>query len=403
MPSRTFHPEKPTAGAGGLPARILYGVQGEGRGHAARSLQIIQWLIARGHKVKVLTGGDAMQVLGGRGLDLCEVPLLRYRFRPDGSLDPWRTVRENAGRALGLLLGMGSRYARIAEAARGFRPDLVISDFEPYLSRLAPRLKAPLLAIDHQHFLTESVLPAPGCWRKSLSLKLYQIGTRLLAGRPDRIITSSFWHFPRKRASRALFVGPFIPGRLKRLRGSPGDGSVTVYLKQPAYLRILLPGLAAHPETRFRVFSPWPRDMGTPPAPNVELHRIDREAFLSQLARGSALLTTAGNQVIGEAVYLHKPVLAFPETEVLEQELNADALRLSGFGAAFRLDEFTAAIWETFARDLPAYRARMEARAKGTRGYDGRRAALRAIRGFIAEISAAARRRKPGRRLSFAS
>ena len=46
----------------------------------------------------------------------------------------------------------------------------------------------------------------------------------LLAGRPDRIITSSFWHFPRKQASRAIFVGPFISGKLKQLRGARGFG-----------------------------------------------------------------------------------------------------------------------------------------------------------------------------------
>jgi uncharacterized protein (TIGR00661 family) len=378
-------------------------VQGEGRGHAARSLQIIQWLVARGHRVKVLTGGDALQVLGGRGLDLCEVPMLRYRFRPDGALDAWRTIKENAARAIGLIFRSGPRYRRIAELTREFRPDLVISDFEPYLSRVAPRLKIPLLAIDHQHFLTESVLPALAGWQKSFALRLYQIGTRLLAGRPDRIITSSFWHFPRKRESRAIFVGPFIPGRLKRLRGSRGDGSITVYLKQAAYLSALLPGLAARPGYRFRIFSHWPQTLPTPLPENVELHAIDRDRFLSQLARGSALLTTAGNQVIGEAIYLHKPVLAFPEPEVLEQELNAAALRLSGFGTAFRLEDFSERVWDGFARALPEYSARMERGANARTGYDGQRAALRAVRRFLGEISASAKRGgKSGQRLSFA-
>jgi len=387
-----------------MPERILYGVQGEGRGHASRSLQIIQWLRARGHRVKVLTGGDALQVLCGQGLDLQEVPLLRYRFRPDGALDPWRTLRENLGAALGLFCGKGIRYGRVFGIVREFRPNLVISDFEPYLSRLAPRLRIPLLAIDHQHFLTESVLPSPAGWHKAIALKLYQIGTRLLAGRPDRIITSSFWHFPRKQASRAIFVGPFIPGKLKRLRDAGDDGSVTVYLKQPAYLEALLPAFAARPETRFRVFSHWPSPAPAGIPANLELLGIDRDAFLSQLARGSALLTTAGNQVIGEAIYLRKPVLAFPEPEVLEQELNAAALRLSGYGDALPLEEFSPQRWDAFVARLPGFRARLQAGMRDRSGYDGRRAALRALRGFLREVSQAAHRGGKSRtRLSYAS
>lgn len=387
-----------------MPERILYGVQGEGRGHASRSLQIIQWLRGRGYPVKVLTGGDALQVLGGQGLDLEEVPLLRYRFRRDGVLDPWLTLRENLCAALGLFCGTGFRYGRVSGIVRDFRPDLVISDFEPYLSRLAPRLRIPLLAIDHQHFLTESELPSLAGWQKALALRLYQIGTRLLAGRPDRIITSSFWHFPRKRASRAVFVGPFIPGKLKRLRKSGEDGSITVYLKQSAYLESLLPAFAARPGTRFQVFSHWPSLPSAGLPANLELRGIDRDAFLAQLARGSALITTAGNQVIGEAIYLHKPVLAFPEPEVLEQELNAAALRLSGYGEVFRLEEFSAERWDAFAAGLALFRARMEAGMRDAQAYDGRRAALRALRGFLREISGPVPDQAKSRsRLSFAS
>ena len=93
--------------------RILYGVQGEGRGHAARSLQIIQWLLSKGHQVKVLTGGDALKVLSGHGLDLEVIPMVRYQFNHQGVLDPWLTVSRNAARVLGLIFGMGRRHNRV--------------------------------------------------------------------------------------------------------------------------------------------------------------------------------------------------------------------------------------------------------------------------------------------------
>ena len=375
--------------------RILYGVQGEGRGHAARSLQVIQWLMEQDCHVKVLSGGDAMKVLGGRGFDLEEIPLFRYHYRKDGTLDPWLTLRRNFTLAMGLFAGMGRSMGRMKALARSFRPDLIISDFEPFLSRTASRLRLPLLAIDHQHFLTESVLPPLAGLQKSIMLKLYQFGTRLLAGRPDRIITSSFYHFPKKRDSRAVFVGPFIPGKLKEfatrrgrfggLRQEDAD-SVTVYLKQPGYLAHMLAGLAARPGVRFQVFSDWTAAKPADIPDNVFLRPIDREAFLSQLARGKALITTAGNQVIGEAVYLRKPVLAFPEPDVLEQELNALALHQSGFGESFRLSEFSAPLWEKFENFLPAYRRRIESHFRGRRSFDGQEQALRALNRYLKEL-----------------
>lgn len=371
-----------------MPTRILYGVQGEGRGHAARSLQIIQWLMAQGHQVVALTGGDAWPVLAGKGIALVEVPMLRYHFGPDGALSPRLTFIRNLLPVLGLMLGSGRSFARVAGFADRFRPDLIISDFEPFLSRLARKRGIPLLAIDHQHFLTESALPSLKGWQKSLMLWLFQLGTFLLGGRPDRIITSSFHHFPRKRGSRAVFVGPFIPDYLKTLAPECGD-SVTVYLKQPNYLREMLPVLAAQTGTAFQVFSDWgdgpPRSL----PPHIKAERIDREIFLASLSRARALITTAGNQVVGEAIYLRKPVLAFPEPDVLEQELNALALVRSGFGDSFRLEEFSAGVWDGFQSRLPLFRARMESAYRDRDQLDGRGRTLRVLRRMLRKIAAA--------------
>ena len=368
-----------------MPARILYGVQGEGRGHAARSLQVIQWLLAQGHEVLVLTGGDALPVLEGKDFPLAEIPMVRYRFGPGGALSPRRTLFGNALPALGLLTGMGKSFASVSGRARAFRPDVIISDFEPYLSRLARLRRIPLLAIDHQHFLTESALPALPGWQKSLMLRLYQLGTFLLAGRPDRIITSSFYHFPKKPRSRAVFVGPFIPDTLKNLRPEHGE-CVTVYLKQPTFFRDLFPVLARQVETRFEIFSAWKDGIPTGLPSHVHLSRIDREAFLASLSRSRALVTTAGNQVIGEAIYLCKPVLAFPEPDVLEQELNALALVRSGFGDSFRLEEFSPEVWERFLSRLPVFRTRLEAGFRDRNRLDGRGRTLRVLRRFLRDI-----------------
>ncbi|MDP3963195.1 MAG: glycosyltransferase family protein, partial [bacterium] len=46
-------------------ANILYGVAGEGSGHAARAIEVIRHLIGRGHKVVVLSHDRGFSYLEG--------------------------------------------------------------------------------------------------------------------------------------------------------------------------------------------------------------------------------------------------------------------------------------------------------------------------------------------------
>lgn len=385
----------------GKARRILYGVQGEGRGHATRSLQVMEQLRKAGHEVTVLSGGDALALLLQAGFPVVQIPQLRYRYDKTGRLDPWATVAHNFPLAFGLLLRRGAKYREVKAMALEHRPDLVISDFEPYLSRVCRVLHIPLVALDHQHFLTESIIPPLKNPLKSLMLFLYQVGTNLFTGRPDRIITSSFYHFPKKKASRAVFVGPFIHESLKGLKPSDG-GYYTVYLKQPCYLAKMLPVLSREPGRRFEIFS----DFSKAPAPaglpdNVRLHPLDRKAFLASLAGAGALLTTAGNQVLGEAIYLGKPILAFPEPEVLEQELNALALRRSGFGETFDLQDFEGAVLDRFEERTPLYRKRIARHFRRRGELDGKRLALlvleEVIESFLGEPETSAAAGSPVR------
>jgi UDP:flavonoid glycosyltransferase YjiC (YdhE family) len=149
------------------------------------------------------------------------------------------------------------------------------------------------------------------------------------------------------------------------------------------------------------VFSDWSAGQPDNLPANVRTAPISRDGFLAQLAKGSALITTAGNQVIGEAVYLHKPVLAFPEPDVLEQELNALALQRSGYGESFQLGAFTPERWDAFEARMAGLAAGMEGAFRNRRAFDGRRQALRTLHRFIRNIaSEAGPRRKP--RVSFA-
>jgi len=363
--------------------RIIYGVQGEGRGHATRSLTVIQSLCEQGYDVKVLSGGDAAPVLKSAGIDVIEIPLVRYRYAPGGNICTWRTLLHNTPKALGLLFRMGPSFAAVKREILAFRPDLGITDFEPYLSRVAPLVGLPLVAIDHQHFLTETQLPKPHRLGKAFILGLYRLGTAWMGGKPDRIIASSFWHFPRRPGSRALLVGPFLSAHLKRLQPANGSG-VVVYLKRAGYFKRLFPAMLAHPEREFQVFSDWTQGQPKEVLPaHIHLQNVDRQKFLSALAASHCLISTAGNQVIGEAAYLGKPILAFPEPDIMEQELNAAALNHSRFGRSLPLESITDRSLTAFLAEVPSFKARLDAFGHSMESYDGQARTLRALKRFL--------------------
>lgn len=360
-------------------SRILYGVQGEGRGHATRSLRVVQALLHEGHDVLVLTGGDALPVLAPvLGNRVLEIPLLRYHFNARGSLCAWRTLARN----IVPLIRMAFRNVALEAAVRRFHPAAAISDFEPVTCRLARIFRLPLVAVDHQHFLTEAMLPRVRGLGNKLMLQSYRLGTHMLSGWPRRVVVSSFHHFPRKRGSRAAFVGPFLPEDVRRILPRD-DGHVTVYLKRPQYLARLIPVFASCPERVYDVFSGWETEWAESLPRNVRLRPVSRTGFLESLSTSHALIATAGNQVLGEAIWLGKPALALPEPGVLEQAFNARALEESGCGMACGLEDMTPGVWRWFEEKRGGYIRGLRAFRDAHPSYDGLEATLRIIRRLV--------------------
>ena len=81
--------------------------------------------------------------------------------------------------------------------------------------------------------------------------------------------------------------------------------------------------------------------------------------FIDDLASCRAVIAGAGFTLMGEAVYLHKPMLALPLARQFEQVLNARYLELEGFGrSAANLDD--PKIVDDFIGTIPHYERNLE-------------------------------------------
>ena len=110
----------------------------------------------------------------------------------------------------------------------------------------------------------------------------------------------------------------------------------------------------------FSDFSPL-GEYGAEASPNVKLFPLSDSGFISSLKGCRAFISTAGNQALGEAIYLGKPVLCFPEPNAFEQDVNGQALEATGAGIVVPLSGLDAAKIERFLTNLDLYRARITA------------------------------------------
>jgi uncharacterized protein (TIGR00661 family) len=301
-------------------ATILYGMAGEGRGHAVRARALRDALAPR-HTVHFFAPHMARSFLADGPGELHSIPGLRFGYARDGRVDLWRTALGSLRFVAGMRKEVRAVTARMAQ----LEPDLVISDFEPLTARAARRLGVPCLGLDHQHFMVVSDLSALPARLRNHARWMGPV-VRMVAPRTDVRAVSSFWFPPGKPSfERVQRLGVLLRSVVRRAR--PSDhGHLCVYLRHSAprdLLQVLAgAGLPA------RIYGLGEQ----PPYGGLTFHAIDEQRFVEDLASARALLCTAGNQLIGEAAWLGKPVLAFPEPGNREQEMNAWLVELSGFG-----------------------------------------------------------------------
>lgn len=364
---------------------VLYGIQGEGRGHASRSLHIINQLMKKGCAVHVFSGGDALTLLDGRRMPINKIPIFHFYHGKKDHLSLFKTAYRNFFQFLGLIFCIGRRYNEVLQTVLQLKPDFIITDFDPYLSKIARKQGIPNLAINHQHVFLQSKFPQLNSFRKSIKLLIFKSMIKILAGKPDRIITSSFYHFAPKQNSTAKFVGPFISEPIYQQKITTGN-HITVYLKDATYLNYVLPIISNLKSVRFQIFSHWKFEKIPEISSHIKLFSIDQKKFLASLATSKALITTAGNQVIGEAAFMGKPILAFPKLGDVEQEINGKALTFSGFGESVPIKNLTTKRLNRFLGRIPFYQQNIKLRIPEPENFDATSKTLEMIEDFVWEF-----------------
>lgn len=337
-------------------ATIFYSMAGEGRGHATRVRAIVEEL-RNDHEIFLFAPHHAYEMLAEvYGCDpevhLEQIPGLLGSYRSK-KLNYFKTFFQGVPFYLRQFPDLVSR---LEELIKIHQPDLAITDFEPALPKAAKRCGVPFISFDHQHYLTVNDLRSlplglkPKAWFMAAFIKLFYRGQK-------ETIVSSFFSPPLKRQARNV-VQTGVLLRPEVLQSVPKAGShLLVYLRRfekPNLLEAL-----RNCGREVRIYG-----LGTRSS-DGRLHfcDIDQFGFIEDLRTCYALVSNAGNQLIGEAYYFKKPVLALPETGNFEQEVNAHFVRASGGGDWLHYDKLTSADLMAFLDRVPQLRGQIDSEA----------------------------------------
>lgn len=351
--------------------RIAWGVMGYGRGHAMRTMSVLPALMKE-HEITVFTAGDAYEVLAPK-FPTVRIPMIGYRYNDRGTHSLPRTVADNVKPMADLLMGgAGTRQVERDFKDRGIQ--LVISDSEAWTHRVAQRLKLPRISFDHVGILAycKPHFP-PDLW--ALGMR-DAVGYRTLMGVPERILISSFYAaepaYPGVR-----IVGPMLRDAVLRTPASQGHYLLCYFNKGEFQYR-------PHIDRALRLLDVPVRIYGAPyvgKTDNLDFRAASNEGFVRDLAGCRAVISTAGNQTIGEAIHFGKPILALPE-DAFEQRLNAHLIERMGVGLRGDLRTLTPSDVDHFLGHHERYRSHM-----GEHARDGRAEAIETLHRYIGELS----------------
>jgi uncharacterized protein (TIGR00661 family) len=301
--------------------RVLYGINGEGMGHATRSRVVIDDLLAR-HDVRVVASGAAYRYLRER------LPRVDEVFGPsfamhDGQIQRWATAVQNLRNAGHELPETVREWiARVRE----WRPEVVITDFEPLAALYARASRTPLVAVDNINMLDRCEHDEEIVGAQRDDYRLARAVTRNMVYGAVEYVVTTFFRPPVVRG-RTTLVPPIVRPEIVDAVSVRGEHLVVYSSGEPRLLEALkASGVPC------RVYGM----RGGPEADETDggltFRPRSNARFVEDLRTSRGVVAGGGFSLLSEAVYLGKPMLAIPLRGQFEQLMNARYLEREGYG-----------------------------------------------------------------------
>lgn len=318
--------------------RVLFIVQGEGRGHLTQAISLAQLLRSAGHEIV-----GAWVNVAGEG---APPPFFTEQFpAPITPVAGPALVYHSVTNALdwkqtlwGVLRRAG-RYLRslrqLRDAIATEKPDVVVNFFELLagLTYGLYRPRVPMVCVGHQCMAFHADFPFPaGRWFDRLA---FQALVRLNAWGASELFGLSFDEQPDEPRHRLRVMPPLLRRETTHpsLNGYQGP-YLLAYTTQPGLISEVLKAHRQRPDMLIRYFNARATEPEEWVDATLRFCQLDGQRYLHAMQHCRALMTTAGFESVCEALYLSKPVLMMPQPNHYEQACNALDGQRAGAGIA---------------------------------------------------------------------
>jgi uncharacterized protein (TIGR00661 family) len=343
--------------------RILYGVVGEGMGHATRSGVLLEHL-TREHEVHVVVSGRARDYLAKRFANVHGIWGLTIQYEGN-SVRKFETLLENLK---GAVKGFPENIRAYFELVDKFEPEVVVSDFESFSYLYAKNHLLPVISADNMQIINRCEHDPALLHGHENEFELTRaIVKSKLPGAFHYLITT-FFH-PPLRKERTTLLPSILRPEILTARSEAGE-HLLVY--QTSTTNTELMEALTHTGIPCRVYGVRRGLADDVIEGNLTYRPFSETGFIDDLRTARAVIAGGGYTLMSEAVYLKKPLLSLPVQGQFEQTLNALYLEQLGYGVhASALDEATL---ERFLQAVPRF-------SEALQGYqqDGNRLMLAAL------------------------
>jgi len=296
---------------------ILYGVTGEGIGHATRSHVILEHLRKK-HDVHIVASNKAYNYLSRLYDDITEIEGFELTI-DDNELDRSKTFTS-------ILKSMPKKtrinFNQFMDTRKKISPDVVISDFDSFAYMFGRTHRRPVIAIDNIHVISRCDIEIPVSMWTNYKFTKTIIGNKL-PNCKHYLLTTFF--YPEVMEKNTHLFGPIVRPKVYNAKKKEGE-HILVYQTSNTSKRLmkLLNGL----DRKFIIYG-YNEDKKVG---QLEFKNFSEQGFIDDLASAKGVIANSGFSLISEALTLQKPYYAIPLKKQFEQMLNGLYLKRLGYG-----------------------------------------------------------------------
>jgi uncharacterized protein (TIGR00661 family) len=292
-------------------------------GHAMRSRVVLEHLLAAGHHVEIMASGRAATFLGKRFADVNTIHGL-HMILEENRVRPGKTLWSNVVNGV---LGVPRNISAYFDLIGSFEPEVVISDFESWTYLYGRNHRLPILSVDNMQVIHRCELPEDIIEGNQVAFQLTKTFIKTKLPSCDAYYITSFFRPPARKPDTYLFP-PILRPEILAAKADTGD-HLLIYQSGP---NAALQSALAATGIESRIYGMRPGSTEEIREGNLRFLPFSEDGFISDLATARAVVAGGGFTLMGEAVFLKKPMLALPLEGQFEQWLNAKYLERLGYG-----------------------------------------------------------------------